>query len=409
VAGGVLIVGASLGGLRLAEQLRASDYGGPITIVGAERHMPYNRPPLSKDVLLDEAAGGHANDPHPGRLAFGIRPSLADVTWLLGQPAVSADLTQQAVTLADGRRLNYHALGIATGLTPRRLPFKGGDANRHVVRTIDDAIRLRQVLIPGARVVVAGGGFVGCEVAASAVKRGCSVTIVEPLTAPMCRSIGQELAFAIQAYHEANGVQFRLGRTITGLACDRRDSGLLLAVKLDDGTERPADVLIEAIGSTCNVDWLQGNGLDLADGVVTDHAMRAGERANVVAVGDVARFPNSRYGSVPRRVEHWAIPGLTAKQAASSLAAVLAGRDAGGSTFNPVPTFWSDQFGIRLQSMGMPSLADRTELMEGSLSSIGQANGPGLAMGYWCGDALAGVVTIGLPVARLSHYRAMLN
>ncbi len=214
---------------------------------------------------------------------------------------------------------------------------------------------------------------------------------------------------AIQTYHEANGVQFRLGTTISNIACEHLGERRLRSVALSDDTELPADVLIEATGSTCNAGWLNGNGLDLTDGVLTDDAMRAGGTEHVVAVGDVARFPNSRYGAVARRVEHWAIPGLTAKRAAASLAASLLGRAPDLSAFNPIPTFWSDQFGIRLQSMGMPGLADRTELIEGSLSAIGEANGPGLAIGYWRGEALAGVVTIGLPVARLSQYRAMLD
>jgi 3-phenylpropionate/trans-cinnamate dioxygenase ferredoxin reductase component len=406
VANGVLIVGASLGGLRLAEQLRASGYSGPITMAGAERHMPYNRPPLSKDSLLDEPTPAQGEGNQLGRLAFSIRPTLSDVTWHLGAPAVAADLTHRVVTLADGRQLSYDALGIATGLTPRRLPLTGGELNRHVVRTIDDTIRLRAALTHGARVVVAGGGFIGCEVAASATKRGCTVTVVEPLAAPMCRSIGQELASAIQSYHEANGVRFRLATSIAGIECNQ---GRLTSVTLSDGSELPADVLIEAIGSTSNSAWLEGNALDLTDGVLTDNAMRVGGRADVAAAGDVARFPNPRYGHTPRRVEHWAIPGLSAKRAATSLAATLLGREDDSKIFNPIPTFWSDQFGIRLQSMGMPGLADRCGLMEGELSGIGQSTEHGLAMGYWRDDALIGVVTIGLPVARLSDYRAMLG
>ncbi len=410
MAGGALIIGASLAGLRLAEQLRATGYAGPLTVVGAERHMPYNRPPLSKDVLFDGAAHGQDPDRQLSKLTFSIRPSLADVTWYLGVQAVAADLERRVVTLYDGRQLDYDALGIATGLTPRRLSFPSGQAERHVVRTIDDAMRLGSALMPGAHVVVVGGGFIGCEVAASASKRGCKVTIVEPLAAPMLQSIGPELAHALQAYHEVNGVRFRLGTAVSGLACDVAGDGRLRSVALDDGSELQADVLIEAIGSTCNTAWLDGNGLDLTDGVLTDNNMRAAGRAEVVAAGDVARFPTPRYGSTPRRIEHWAIPGLTAKRAAGSLAAtLLIGRVPATDPFNPIPTFWSDQFGIRLQSMGMPGLADRSEVLEGALSNLGQPGHPGLAMGYRCGEALIGAVTIGLPGARLSDYRAMLD
>lgn len=408
MAGGALIVGASLSGLRLAEQLRAAGYTGPVTIAGAEHHMPYNRPPLSKDVLFNsDTAGDNAADPL-AKLTFTIRPILADVNWHLGAPAVAADLKNRVVTLQDGRQVSYDTLGITTGLTPRRLPFRGGENSRHVVRTIEDAVRLTKALVPGANVAVAGGGFIGCEVAASATKRGCKVTVIEPVQAPMCRAIGLELSHAIQAYHEANGVSFRLGRTIAGIECDPADSRRLRSVALDDGSAITADILIEAVGSVCNSNWLQGNGLDLSDGVLTDNSMSVSGTTGVVAAGDVARFPNPRYGGTPRRVEHWAIPALTARRAASTLAATLMDRPRDTSIFNPIPTFWSDQFAIRIQSMGLPSLAGRSALLEGSLSELGQPD-KGLAMGYWQGDKLIGVITVGLPTARLSDYRGMLN
>jgi 3-phenylpropionate/trans-cinnamate dioxygenase ferredoxin reductase component len=402
LAGGALIIGASLSGLRVAEQLRAAGYNGPMTIVGAERHMPYNRPPLSKDVLFDD--GG---DPLI-KLTFSIRPTLADVTWHLGQPAVASDLARRTVTLADGRTLSYDVLAVATGLTPRRLALTGAEKCRHVVRTIDDATRLKSALVPGARVVVAGGGFIGCETAASAKKRGCDVTIVEPLALPMGRAIGPALATAIKDYHQVHGVKFKLGTTIDGLILDAADQQRLKAVALSDGTELAADILIEALGSVCNTNWLEGNGLDLSDGVLTDTYMRAVGADYVTAAGDVARFPNPRYGATARRIEHWAIPGLTAKRAAQSMIAELDSRALDKKVFDPIPTFWSDQFGIRMQSVGIPALADRSELIEGALSNLGQPD-KGLAMGYYLNDALVGVISIGLPAAKLADYRAMLG
>ncbi len=409
MAGGVLIVGASMGGLRAAEQLRGAGYAGPMAMIGAEQHMPYNRPPLSKETLLkDQQPAQTAADLLNG-LAFSIRPSLGDVAWHLGSPAQSADLARKVVTLASGREIAYDALAIATGLSPRRLSLADGKDCRHIVRTVDDAFRLRAALTPGAKVIVVGAGFIGCEVAASATKRGCCVTVVEPLPAPMVRAIGDQLATALQAYHEANGVTFRLNAKVVGLTCDDQNSRRLRSVTLDDGSSLPAEVLVEAIGSTCNVEWLDGNGLDLSDGMLTDNAMQVEGRAGIVAVGDVARFPNPRYGAQPRRVEHWAIPGQSAKRAASSIANHLLGKPAETKVFDPIPTFWSDQFGIRLQSMGMPGLADRSSVLEGELSAIGDPKGHGVAMGYWAGDQLIGVISIGQPVARLSQLRAMLG
>jgi 3-phenylpropionate/trans-cinnamate dioxygenase ferredoxin reductase component len=405
VANGALIVGASLAGLRMAEQLRAAGYTGPITIAGAEPLKPYNRPPLSKDVLL-------GSDADPGQvfqsLAFGIRPTLGDVTWKLGSPAVSADISGQHVTFADGTRITFDALGVATGLTPRRLSLEGCDAARYVVRTLDDALRLRDALQPGLNVVVAGGGFIGCEVAASAAKRGCNVTIVEPMAAPMLRAIGPTLAAAMQRFHEKNGVRFVIGISIAHLISAGTDARILNGVGLSDGMELSADILIEAIGSTSNTEWLDGNGLDLTDGVLTTNAMSIPGHTNVAAAGDIARFPNPRYGAVARRIEHWAIPALTAKQAAISLAAVLAGTTPDPKPFDPVPTFWSDQFGVRLQSAGSPALGDRSTVLEGDPGRIGEADGA-LAMGYWQGDRLIGVITIGLPVQTQMHYRKMLG
>lgn len=407
-----MIVGASLGGLRLAEQLRAAGFAGPISIIGAERHMPYNRPPLSKATLLQSsaelAAIADAAGALPG-LTFSLRPSVAGVIWHLGVPAVKTDLADRTVTLADGRVLSYEALGIATGLSPRRLSQSGGESDRHILRTIDDAVRLGRALKPGVRVAVIGGGFIGCEVAATARQRGCDVTVIEPLPQPMCRAIGLELAGAIRSYHEAQGVTFRLGVSVTGINHKAGAPDRLSDITLSDGATIAADVLVEAIGSICNVDWLSGNGLDLTDGVLTDNAMRVERRADVVAVGDVARFPNPRYGGDARRVEHWAIPALTARRAAATIAATLLGHEPDERGFDPLPTFWSDQFDIRLQSIGIPALGDTSAVLEGNLADLGRAGAPGVAMGYWRDERLIGVITIGLPAARMSDYRTQLS
>ncbi|MFF4863949.1 NAD(P)/FAD-dependent oxidoreductase [Streptomyces sp. NPDC002405] len=375
----VVVAGASMAGLRAAEQLRAAGYPGPITLVGEEPHMPYNRPPLSKEVLAGKAAFES--------LAFRPRAAVADAEWRLGTRVVAADLDRRLVELDDGETLSYTGLVVATGMRPRRLRCPGPLRGRHTVRTIDDARELRAALTrPGARVVVVGAGFIGCEVAATAVALGAAeVTVVDPLPLPMAAPLGELLAGALLKRHEERGVRFALGTGVAGFEGADQVTGVLLG----DGTVLPADVVVESVGSVANTEWLDGNGLDLTDGVLTDEHLRAGSRPEVVAVGDVARFPNARYDGVPRRVEHWSIPTDTAKHAARVLAAHLGGTDAGPAPFAPLPTFWSDQHDFRLQSFGAPGLG------LGDIRILdGDPEGDVLA-GYHTGGRLVGVVALG--------------
>ncbi|MGW0953038.1 NAD(P)/FAD-dependent oxidoreductase [Streptomyces sp. NPDC002545] len=375
----VVVAGASMAGLRAAEQLRAAGYPGPITLVGEEPHMPYNRPPLSKEVLAGKAAFES--------LAFRPRAAVADAEWRLGTRVVAADLDRRLVELDDGETLSYTGLVVATGMRPRRLRCPGPLRGRHTVRTIDDARELRAALTrPGARVVVVGAGFIGCEVAATAVALGAAeVTVVDPLPLPMAAPLGELLAEALLKRHEERGVRFALGTGVAGFEGADQVTGVLLG----DGTVLPADVVVESVGSVANTEWLDGNGLDLTDGVLTDEHLRAGSRPEVVAVGDVARFPNARYDGVPRRVEHWSIPTDTAKHAARVLAAHLGGTDAGPAPFAPLPTFWSDQHDFRLQSFGAPGLG------LGDIRILdGDPEGDVLA-GYHTGGRLVGVVALG--------------
>ncbi|GGX71567.1 NAD(P)/FAD-dependent oxidoreductase [Streptomyces anandii] len=375
----VVVAGASMAGLRAAEQLRAAGHTGPITLIGDEPHMPYNRPPLSKEVLAGKASFES--------LAFRPRAAVADVEWRLGTKVVSADLDRRRVRLDDGGTLSYAALVVATGMRPRRLRCPGPLAGRHTVRTLADARGLRAALTrPGVRVVVVGAGFIGCEVAATAVALGAAeVTVVDPLPLPMAGPLGELLGRALLRRHEARGVRFALGAGVTGFDGD----GHVTGVVLDDGTVLPADVVVESVGSVANTEWLDGNGLDLTDGVLTDKHLRAGGRPDVVAVGDVARFPNARYDGVPRRVEHWSIPTDTAKHAARVLAAQLGGAEPEPAPFAPLPTFWSDQHDFRLQSFGAPALGlDDVRVIEGGPDGD-------LLAGYHRGGRLVGVVALG--------------
>ncbi|MFG2497106.1 NAD(P)/FAD-dependent oxidoreductase [Streptomyces sp. NPDC048441] len=374
---GIAVVGASLGGLRAAEQLRAAGWEGAITVYGDEPHLPYNRPPLTKEVLAGEVP--------PPTTELRRRPSVEDVEWRLGQAVGSADLGARTLTLADGSVHVYEGLVAATGVRPRRLPLTGGSP-RHVVRTLEDSAGLRGELRTGTRVLVIGSGFIGCEVAATARKAGCEVTVVAPESEPMLLALGEGLGRVLRRRHEVRGVRFRMGCLVSQLA-----DGYVV---LDDGSECAADVVVEAVGSVPNVEWLrasEGVGLDLSDGILCDEHLRIGGLAHAVAVGDAARFPNPRYGPAARRVEHWSIPSDTAKHAARVLVAGLGGTEHGLAPFAPLPSFWSDQFGMRVQSFGQPGVGERAQLLAGDAESV---DGDVL-YGYYRGERLVGVAALG--------------
>jgi 3-phenylpropionate/trans-cinnamate dioxygenase ferredoxin reductase component len=391
----IVVVGAGLGGLRAAEQLRSAGFAGDVVVIGDEPHLPYTRPPLSKEGL----AGDLSHD----TLVFRRKASVDDVTWRLGESVLTADLAARTITLAGGSELAYDGLVAATGVSARRLPLDAPPQWRHVVRTLDDASALRAALKPGCSVVVIGAGFIGCEVAATARVLGCSVQVVDPLPVPLLRPLGIELGTELQHRHEKQGVRFHLGRTIARL---RGDATGPHHVVLDDGTELEVDVVVEAVGSIPNVSWLSGNNLDLTDGVLCDEGLRplkpTGPITTAVVIGDIARFPNLLFDDVPRRVEHWNIPTETAKRAARVL---LAGLEALPTDelppFRPMPAFWSDQYDLRLQSFGLPGLGGHDiRILEGDLSDE-------VVMGYRRDGVLVGVVMLGL-IRRSAHYRDLI-
>jgi len=384
-----------MGGLRAAEALRNNGFDGQITVIGEEVHAPYNRPPLSKEVLAKEVT-------HEA-VAFKLRAQVEDVIWNLGDPATSLDLAKQVVSTASGKTFEYGGLVIASGLRPRVLDLPNGKVSgRHTVRTLDDAIGLRADLVPGAQVVVAGAGFIGCEVAATARGLGCEVTNVAIDSFPMIRPLGEELAAELQRRHEDHGVHFRLGHGIKDLVGTDSLSGVIL----DDGEVLEATVLVEAISSHCNVEWLANTNIDISNGVLADSALRAvttdGDSVEgVYVVGDLARFANPLFDNEPRRIEHWNIPTETGKRVGAVLSAYLAEADnfaeLAAQPFMPLPSFWSDQYDMKIQGFGMPGLADRYELLAGELSDE-------LVMGYFKGEILTGVVGIGM-TSELMKYR----
>jgi len=395
----VVIVGASMGGLRVAEALRRFGYAGPITAIGDEPYAPYNRPPLSKEVLAKEVS-------HEA-VAFAQRPATEDVNWILGTRVVSADLNHKTVTDSNGDTHAYSALIAATGLRPKRLQVPNGElAGRHAVRTLDDAIGLRAALVPGTKVVILGAGFIGCEVAATARKLGCEVTVVAPGVHPIVRPLGVELAKEIQRRHEAEGVRFIMKTTIVDLIGTARIEG----VQLDNGEQVGCDVLVEAIGSHANTEWLEDTDIDITDGILTDNAMRAIRtdgtvHEEVFAIGDVARFANPIFDEVARRVEHWNIPTDTAKRVGQVLGAKLNSAENWPSVldeqFAPVPSFWSDQFEMHILAFGLLALADEVKLIHGEIDGD-------CVFGYYRAGTMVGVCGIGLR-STVQGYRAAIG
>ncbi|GAA3967389.1 FAD/NAD(P)-binding oxidoreductase [Actinomadura viridis] len=387
--GRCVVVGASMGGLRAAEAVRKAGFTGEIVVVGEEPHMPYNRPPLSK-----EALGGGLD---PAALRFRIPRAAGDVTWRLGERVAATDLAARTVTLENGDVLAWTGLVVACGLRPRRLAVPGPPGGRHVIRTIEDVQRLRDALSPGARLAVVGAGFIGCEVAATARELGVEVDVIAPTAVPVERPLRRMLGAALQRRHEARGVRFHLGVA----PVEFRGGDHVTSLLLGDGTELPADVVVEAVGCVPNVEWLDGNGLDLTDGVLCDDRLRVEGRADVVACGDIARFPNPLFGGVPRRVEHWSMVTETARRAGHTLGRALTGAEPDPAPFAPIPSFWSDQYGMRIQSFGVPDLgAEDVRVLDGDLDDE-------VAVGYHRDGRLMGVVLIGLR-SHYMRYRALI-
>ncbi|MFJ8965977.1 NAD(P)/FAD-dependent oxidoreductase [Lentzea sp. NPDC102401] len=329
----VVVVGASAAGVTTAETLRREGYTGRLTLVGDEKALPYDRPPLSKQVL--------AGTWEPERTL--LRPDSAyvdhDIELKLGSAASGLDLAPRTVALSNGEEIAYDGLVIATGTTPRTLPFGHDLAGVHVLRTIDDALALRGDLLRSSSVVVVGAGFLGTEAAASARLLGLDVTLVDPLPLPLVRQFGDQVASVIAELHEEHGVRLRTGTGVAALHGDIAVSG----VELTDGTVLRADVVLVAIGAAPATAWLDGSGVPVDDGVVCDATCRAVD--GVYAAGDVARWFNPHFGAL-MRVEH----RMNATEQGMAAARNLLGAQ---TPFAPVPYFWTDQFDAKIQAYGV--------------------------------------------------------
>jgi len=344
-ASGIVIAGGGLAAARTAEQLRKAGYDGPVAIVSAERHLPYDRPPLSKNVLVD---GSTTLDDVVLRSAEFYADN--DIALLLGVAAQSVDTSAQTITLTDDRVLDYDDLVIATGLAPKRIPTFADLAGIRVLRSFDDALALREHAGAARRAVIVGAGFIGCEVAASLRTLGVEVVLVEPQPTPLAGVLGVEIGELVARLHRAEGVQVRTG---VGVAEVRGDTEVT-AVELTDGTVLDADLVVVGIGSRPTTDWLVGSGVALDNGVSCDQVGRTSE-PHVWALGDVASWRDAAGRQV--RVEHWS---NVADQARVMVPAVLGQEPPEVVT---VPYFWSDQYDIKIQCLGEPAPGDVVHLV----------------------------------------------
>lgn len=344
----VAVVGASLAGLSAARSLRKQGYDGRLVLVGDEPYRPYDRPPLSKEFLA--GAIGEAE------LALERDDEDLRAEWVLGTRATGLDRTERTIRLADGRELRADGVVIATGAAARTLPGSEGLAGVHVLRTLDDARALRDELARGGRVVVIGGGFIGAEVAATAYALGLDVTVVEAAPTPLAGPLGADMGGIVSALHADHGVRLLCGVGVKGLGGERHVD----AVLLEDGRSIPADTVVVGVGARPCVDWLEGSGIALDNGVKCGADGRTSV-AGVVAVGDCANWYDPHTG-VHRRVEHWT-GALERPEAA--VAALLAHGAREPGVPRP-PYFWSDQYGVKIQFVGHAAGADSVTVEEGS-------------------------------------------
>ncbi|WP_367325078.1 NAD(P)/FAD-dependent oxidoreductase [Streptomyces sp. HUAS ZL42] len=344
----VAVVGASLAGLSAARSLRKQGYDGRLVILGDELHRPYDRPPLSKEFLAGTL--GEAD------LTLETDDEDLRAEWLLGVRATGLDSRDRAVRLADGREVRADGVVIATGAAARTLPGSEGLAGVHTLRTLDDARMLRDDLARGGRLVVIGGGFIGAEVASTAYALGLDVTVIEAAPTPLAGPLGETMGAIVSALHADHGVRLLCGVGVKGLGGENRVD----AVLLEDGRSIPADIVVVGVGARPCVEWLEGSGVALDNGVKCGADGRT-SLAGVIAVGDCANWYDPRTGA-HRRVEHW----TGAKERPDAAVATLL---AGGAVEPGVPRppyFWSDQYGVKIQFAGHAAGADSVTIEEGA-------------------------------------------
>jgi NADPH-dependent 2,4-dienoyl-CoA reductase/sulfur reductase-like enzyme len=346
----IVIVGASLAGLRAAETLRHEGYDGTLVMLGDERHLPYDRPPLSKELLAGEW--------EPEQIALRKQPyDDLDLDLRLGRRATGLDVAASEVAIDGGEQLEFDGLVIATGARPRTLPGTPPLDGIFVLRTLDDCLAIRARLEQRPRVVVIGAGFIGSEVAATCRRRGLDVTVLEMLPVPMARAVGPVIGDVCGQLHRDHGVDLRCGVTVAGFEGRERVERVVLA----DGSAIEADLVVVGVGVVPATDWLEGSALTLDNGVVCDETCLAAP--GIVAAGDVARWPNPLFDGESMRVEHWT---NATEQGVAAARRLLA--DNTGAAFAPVPFVWSDQYDVKIQVVGCIHPDDEVVVADGSFA-----------------------------------------
>jgi NADPH-dependent 2,4-dienoyl-CoA reductase/sulfur reductase-like enzyme len=371
---GTVIVGASVAGMHAAEQLRAAGYRRAIDLIDAETRLPYDRPPLSKGVLLGKATHDdirlHGDD---ALAALGVNLHL-------GVPA--AELRGRTVRRADGREFTGHHVILATGLSSRRLPGQPAAASVRTLRSLDDALTLRERMLAGSSIAIVGAGLIGCEVASAGRDLGLDVTVVEALPAPMTAALGVGAGQVFAGLLRDRGVRLLTSAHVQSINADDDRAELTLA----DGTVITADTVLVAVGSVLNTGWLEP--LAGPAGLICDAAGQvAGQHGQhgLYAVGDIASWPDPVTGG-HRRQEHW----MSARAQAAAVAAHIAGLPPAP----PKPDYvWTDQFGLLIQILGRPALADTTVHLEEKV------------LGYFAQDRIVGALIVGAPRRKGPYHR----
>jgi 3-phenylpropionate/trans-cinnamate dioxygenase ferredoxin reductase subunit len=373
----VVVVGAGLAGLRTAQGLRRAGFDGDLVVLGEEPHLPYDRPPLSKQLLLGSWDADRVRLAAPDVLAG------AGIAVRTGEQVTGLDPAGHRLTLGSGEVLGYDALVVASGAAPHAWPFDArGLAGVHDLRRLEDALALADAFTSGARVAVVGAGFIGTEVASAARQRGLPVTVVDLSPSPLAAAIGPVGATALLDLHRVRGVELQLGRRVTGLA----GTGRVEALVLDDGSRVPADVVVVGIGVRPATGWLAGHGVDVRRGVPAD-ATGATPFPDVWAVGDAAAWPTP--GGVQRPVEHW----TNAVEQAALVSGNLLRTPAERRRQEPLPYVWTDHYGIRVQQLGELRPGDETTLVHGSVAELE------FVLAYCRDGRVTGTLSMRLPTA----------